>query len=128
MPGRNTAFLTQERFDEIRNNYSRFNEPWLEDEVEELKQLAAEGVSKDVMAIQLQRTPNSVQLKLKSLGLFIPRQMPPRWTEFEDKALVEMYNEGESFEEMATCLGRSVNGIIGRLIHLRVKIFNKDGR
>lgn len=129
MPGRNTAFLTQERFEEIRNNYSRFNEPWLEDEVEELKQLAADGVSKDIMAVQLQRTPNSVQMKLKALGLYVPRPMPSRWTEFEDKALVEMYNEGESFEEMATTLGRSVNGVISRMVHLRLKIFNNnDGR
>ena len=128
MTGRNTAFLTQEKFDEIRNTYSRFNEPWLKEEIEELKAMAADGVSKDDMAAQLQRTPNSIQIKLKSLGLFVPKPIPPRWTESDDKALVEMYQEGESFEEMSATLDRSINAIIARLVHLRQNIFDNDGR
>lgn len=128
MPGRNTAFLSQEQFDQIRTTYSRFNEPWLEEEVEELKAMAADGVSREEMATQLQRTPNSIQMKLKSLGLFVPKPMPPRWSQNDDKALVEMYQNGDSFEDMSARFDRSVNAVIGRLIHLRVKVFNNDGR
>lgn len=128
MPGRNTAFLTQEQFDRIRTTYSRFNEPWLKEEVEELKAMAAEGVSRQDMATQLQRTPSAIQLKLKSLGMYEPRPMPPRWSEEDDKALVEMYRDGDSFEDMSARFDRSVNAVISRLIHLRVEIFNNDGR
>ena len=128
MPGRNTAFLTQEKFDEIRTTYSRFNEPWLEEEVEELKAMAADGVSKSDMASQLQRTPNSIMMKLKSLGLYVPKPMPPRWTEEDDKALIAMFKDGETFEDMAARFDRSVNAVISRLIHLRINIFNNDGR
>ena len=128
MPGRNTAFLSQEQFDQIRTTYSRFNEPWLEEEVEELKAMAADGVSREDMATQLQRTPNSIQMKLKSLGLYVPKPLPPRWSQHDDKALVEMYQDGDSFEDMSARFGRSVNAVIGRLIHLRVKVFTNDGR
>lgn len=128
MPGRNTAFLTQEKFDEIRNTYSRFNEPWLPEEVEELKAMAADGVSKTDMSVQLQRTPNSIQMKLKSLGLYVPTPMPPRWTDEDDDKVTELYMQGMPFEDMASELGRSVRAIIARLIHLRVKIFTHDGR
>ena len=128
MPGRNTAFLSQEHYDEIKNTYSRFNEPWLKEEVEELKAMAADGVSKQYMASQLQRTPNSIQIKLKSLGLYTPVSMPPRWTEEDDSKVVDMYKAGSPFEDISQELGRSVNAIISRLIHLRVNIFNNDGR
>ena len=128
MPGRNTAFLSQEQFDQIRTTYTRFNEPWLKEEVEELKAMAADGVSKNDMANQLQRTPNSIQIKLKALGLYVPTPMPPRWTEEDDKKVVDMYMDGCPFEDISAVLGRSVNAIISRLIHLRIKIFNDVGR
>ena len=96
--------------------------------MEELKAMAADGVSREEMATQLQRTPNSIQMKLKSLGLFVPKPMPPRWSQNDDKALVEMYQNGDSFEDMSARFDRSVNAVIGRLIHLRVKVFNNDGR
>lgn len=128
MPGRNTAFLTQEQFDQIRSTYSRFNEPWLKEEVEELKAMAADGLSKNDMATQLQRTPGSIQIKLKALGLYVPTPMPPRWTEEDDRKVIEMYTEGFSFEDMSAELHRSVNAVIARLILLRVRVFNNDGR
>lgn len=81
MPGRNTAFLSQEEFDNIRKSFSRFNDPWLKEEIEELKSMAAENVSFEQMSEQLQRTPNSIRIKLKSLGLFTPKPPQPRWPE-----------------------------------------------
>jgi hypothetical protein len=128
MPGRNTAFLSQEKFDEIRSTYSRFNEPWLPEEVEELKAMAADGVSKNDMSAQLQRTPNSIQMKLKSLGLYVPTPMPPRWSEEDDSYVKDLYMQGLPLEDISAELGRSVRAIIARLIHLRVKVFTDDGR
>ena len=122
MPGRNTAFLPQEQFDQLRCKYTRFNEPWLKDEVEELKSMAAENVTLGQMTEQLQRTPNSVRIKLKSLGLYV-KPVQPRWPEEDDKLVVQMYNQGVSFGEMAQHFNRSERAIIARLVYLRVKLF-----
>lgn len=127
MPGRNTAFLPEDQFKQIRTTYPRFNEPWLNEEVEELREMAVDGISRDDMAMQLQRTPNSVRLKLKALGLYVPKPTPPRWTKDEDQALVEMYNDGEPFEDMSARFDRSVNAVITRLVHLRANLFDKEG-
>ena len=123
MPGRNTAFLPQEQFDLIRSRYSRFNEPWLKEEVEELTSMSAENVSHEQMAEQLQRTPSSVRMKLKALGLYSPKPMMPRWTEEDDKLVVQMYDQGVSFEDMAQHFNRSPKAIVARLVNLRVKLF-----
>ena len=123
MSGRNTAFLSQERFDEIRSVYSRFNEPWLKEETEELKSMAADGVPVKEMAVQLQRTPQAIKMKLMSLGLYVPKPAPPRWTPEDDLELVKMYSAGSLFEEMQERFGRSENAIVSRLVHLRVNIF-----
>ena len=53
MPNRSTAFLPQEKFDQIRAAYARFNEPWLPSEVEELKAMAEDKVTEEDMAAQL---------------------------------------------------------------------------
>ena len=123
MPGRKTAFLPQEQFDEIRRKYSRFNDHWLKDEVEELKAMAADNVSMEQMSNQLQRTPNSIRIKLKSLGLYTERPIQPRWTEENDKLVVQMYDQGVSFEDMAKHFNRSLRAIVARLVNLRVKLF-----
>ena len=126
MPGRKTAFLPQEQFDLIRSKYSRFNEPWLKEEVEELKSMAAENVSHDQMAEQLQRTPTSVRIKLKSLGLYTPKPVMPRWTEEEDSLVIQMYDQGASFEDMAQHFNRSPKAIVARLVNLRIKLFENE--
>ena len=123
MPGRKTAFLPQEQFDELRRKYSRFNDPWLEEEVEELKAMAADNVSIEQMSEQLQRTPNSVRIKLKSIGLYTAKPLQPRWTDDDDKLVAQMYDQGVSFEDMAKHFNRSERAIVARLIHLRVKLF-----
>ena len=102
MPGRKTAFLPQEEFDRIRSNYSRFNEPWLKEEVEELKSMAADNVSHEQMSKPAQ----------------------PRWTEEDDRLVVQMYDQGVSFEDMAKHFNRSEKAIVARLVNLRVRIFD----
>lgn len=69
-PNRSTCFLSQERFDQIKSKYANFNAPWQGTEVKELKAMFADQISIEDIANQLQRTPNSIKLKLKALGLF----------------------------------------------------------
>jgi hypothetical protein len=69
-PNRSTCFLSQERFDQIKSKYANFNTPWQETEVEELKAMFADQLPVEEIATQLQRTPNSIKMKLKALGLF----------------------------------------------------------
>ena len=91
--------------------------------MEELKAMAADNVSMEQMSNQLQRTPNSIRIKLKSLGLYTERPIQPRWTEENDKLVVQMYDQGVSFEDMARHFNRSPRAIVARLVNLRVKLF-----
>ena len=124
MPNRTTAFLPQERFDQIRATYARFNEPWLPGEVDELKAMAAEKVPEEDMAVQLQRTPSSIRLKLKSLGLYEAKPAPQRWSEEDDAQLVELYCDGVPLEELAARFNRSLRAVIYRLVQHRMNVFN----
>ena len=73
----------------------------------------------DQMAGHLGRTPNSIKMKLKALGLYVPKPAPRPWSEDDDRELVELYCEGSSFEELAMIFGRSENAVISRLVRLR---------
>lgn len=73
MPNRTTAFLPEEKFNEIKSKYPGFNEPW---------------------------------------------------TDEDDKTLVQMYNDGVPFDDMAAQFGRSRRSIMYRLVHLRANLFN----
>ena len=126
-PNRTTCFLSQEAFDRIKSNYSKFNEPWQDSEIEELKTMAADQVPFEQIANQLQRTPNSVKKKLKSLGLYTPKPMPGTWRSDDEARLIEMYNDGLPFEDIAQELGRSVSAVVTRLVHLRINLFDKNG-
>ena len=112
-------FLTPEQYGDLKGRYAKFNEPWTEDETEELKQMAADGVSREEMSRQLGRTPNAVKMKLQSLGLYIPKPAAKPWTPADEDALVKMYREGASFATLAATFGRSERTVISRLIQLR---------
>ena len=112
-------FLTPERYGQLKEQHARFNEPWTEDETEELCRMAAEGVTQADMAGQLGRTPNAVKYKLQSLGLYQPRPSAKAWTPEDESALVAMYRSGASFADMAAAFGRSERAVITRLILLR---------
>ncbi len=124
-PNRQTCFLPQEEFDRLRGQYAKFNEPWSASEIEELKVMAEDNVPFAEIANQLQRTPNSIKLKLKSLGLYTPAPPPRGWTEEEDAALVGMYEGGDSFDAMAEAFDRSVSAVVSRLVKLRVSLFGQ---
>ena len=115
-------FLTPEQYGDLKGRYAKFNEPWTEDETEELKQMAADGVSREEMSRQLGRTPNAVKMKLQSLGLYIPKPAAKPWTPADEDALVKMYREGASFATLAATFGRSERAVISRLIILRAGV------
>ena len=115
-------FLTPEQYGDLKGRYAKFNEPWTEDETEELKQMAADGVSREEMSRQLGRTPNAVKMKLQSLGLYIPKPAAKPWTPADEDALVKMYREGASFATLAATFGRTERAVISRLIILRAGV------
>ena len=122
-PNRTTCFLSEEEFNRIKSQYAKFNEAWQDSEIEELKSMAADQLSLEDISAQLQRTPNSVKMKMKALGLYTPKPGPAAWSSEEESNLVKLYNEGLPFEEIAEGLGRSVSAVVTRLVHLRVNVF-----
>ena len=122
-PNRNTLFMQQEAYDALKARFPRLNEPWTADEIAVLTQMNGIDIPVDEIAEQLGRTPNSIRLKLRSLGLLQVKPASRPWTEHEEKTIVEMYNSGISFEEMSDKTGRSIKAIISRLVRLRLKLF-----
>lgn len=115
-------FLTPEQYGDLKGRYAKFNEPWTEDETEELKQMAADGVTRADMSAQLGRSPNAIKMKLQSLGLYIPKPAAKPWTPEDEETLVKLYRDGVSFENLAATLDRTENAVISRLVRLRAAI------
>ena len=115
-------FLTPEQYSDLKGRYAKFNEPWTEEEAEELKQMAADGVSREDMSAQLGRTPNAVKMKLQSLGLYVPKPAAKPWTPEDERLLVKLYREGITFAELASVFGRTEGAILSRLIRLRAAV------
>ena len=122
---RTTCFLPIEEYNRIKSQYAKFNEPWQSSEVEELRMMTADGVPLGNIALQLQRTPNSVKMKLRSLGLYTPKPASKPWSTDDEAKLVQLYNDDVPFDQIAEVCGRSVRAIISRLVYLRVKLFNQ---
>jgi len=120
-----SIFLTPEQYEALRARFSKFNEPWTEDEVAELRQMAADGLPRNQMASQLGRSPGAIKIKLQSLGLYVPKPAAKPWTRMDDDALVELYRDGASFATLAATFGRSENAIITRLVRLRAGLIPK---
>ncbi len=121
-----TRFLPPEDYEKLRAKYPKFNEPWDDNDVDELKKMYADGQPLQEMAEQLGRTPNSLRLRLKAFGLWESPPAPRQWTGEDDAALVEAYEAGTSFEELAERFGRSQRAIVSRLVLLRVKLFTGE--
>ena len=111
-------FLTPEQYAGLKGRYAKFNEPWTADETDELRQMAADGVSREDMSAQLGRTPNAVKMKLQSLGLYVPKPAARPWTPEDEHLLVKLYREGISFAELASVFSRTEGAILRRLILL----------
>ena len=117
-----SVFLSPDQYNDLKGRYAKFNEPWTPDEVEELRRMAADNVSRADMSEQLGRTPNAIRMKLQSLGLYTPKPAAKPWTPLDDDALVKLYREGASFTTISSTFGRSENAILKRLILLRAGI------
>jgi hypothetical protein len=122
---RTTCFLPIEEYNRIKSQYAKFNEPWQSSEVEELRMMTTDGIPLGNIALQLQRTPNSVKMKLRSLGLYTPKPASKPWSTDDEAKLVQLYNDDVPFDQIAEVCGRSVRAIISRLVYLRVKLFNR---
>ena len=121
-----TRFLPPEDYEKLRTKYPKFNEPWDDEEVEELKRMYADGQPVQAMAGQLGRTPNSIRLRLKALGLWTSSPGPKPWTAEDEDALVKSYEAGVDFDALAAQFGRSVRAIVERLVLLRVRLFSRE--
>ena len=119
-------FLTPEQYDALKGRYAKFNEPWTADETEELKQMAADGVSRADMSQQLGRSPNAIKMKLQALGLYVPKPAAQPWTPADEDALVKMYLQGVSFATLAATFNRTENAILSRLIRLRAGLRTEE--
>jgi hypothetical protein len=119
-------FLTPEQYDELKGRYAKFNEPWTEEETEELRQMAEGGVTRADMSQQLGRSPNAIKMKLQSLGLYVPKPAARPWTPADEDALVKMYREGVSFAALAAAFGRTEGAIMSRLIRLRAAVLPEN--
>ena len=111
--------IPPEQYDQLKGRYTKFNEPWTAEETEELKQMAADGVSRADMSQQLGRTPNAIKMKLLSLGLYVPKPAARPWSADDDASLVRQYLAGASFASLAAAFNRTENAVISRLIRLR---------
>ena len=112
-------FIPPEQYDQLKGRYAKFNEPWTAEETEELRQMAADGVTRADMSQQLGRTPNAIKLKLQSLGLYVPKPAGRPWSADDDASLVRQYLAGASFAALAAAFNRTENAVISRLIRLR---------
>ena len=115
-------FLSPEQYADLKSRYAKFNEPWTAEEAEELRQMAADGITREEMSAQLGRSPNAVKMKLQSLGLYVPKPAARPWTPEDEDALVKMYREGIPFAELAAVFGRTEGAILSRLIRLRAAV------
>ena len=122
MSGR-TLFLAPEEYARLKEKYPKFNEPWAEDEDEELRRMAGDGIPLLQMAEQLQRSQNSVRLRLQKLGLWTPRPAARPWSPAEEEMLVQLYMAGSPFDEISATTGRTVNAVISRLVKLHLARF-----
>ena len=123
-PNRSTYFLPQEQFDEIKKKYPKFNEPWTEEDEDVLFDLSEQKATQKQMSETLGRTPRSVKMKLMELGLYEKKASARSWTENEERKLIDLYNDGVDFENIALELNRSVKAVLSRLVLLRVRLFD----
>ena len=121
-----TCFLPPEDYEKLRAQYPKFNEPWDENDIEELKKMAADELPLEVMAGQLGRTPNSLRMRLRAMGLWTAPPASKAWSKEDEAALVDGYEAGVSFEDLAEQFGRSVRAVVARLVLLRVRLFTGE--
>lgn len=119
LPADDTALIN-------RNGKLNAGRPWTQKDLDWLKQLHEVGASMDEMCHLLQRRKRGIERQLAYLGLTdktgervaangkLPRAGTP-WTAEDDKALWDMWKQGESEERIAKVLQRSAYAIHCRM-------------
>ena len=82
------TILTPEKYGELKTRFPRFNEPWSQEETDYLREMAEMNYPQSLMAQDLGRSPNSIRMRLKALGLYTPKPAPKPWKEDDDRRLV----------------------------------------
>lgn len=93
--------------------------PWSERETDYLRKAYALGQTDTEIAADMGRTVDSIKNKRRVLGLCDDSRGGRRWRPAEDKKLKKYYNQGISAYDIGQLLGRSLEGVEGRLHRLR---------
>ena len=118
---KSTYFLPQEKYDEIRQKYPKFNEPWTEEEISSIIDYSLQHKKTKEMSELLGRSPKSVRLKMMELGLYKKRTR--EWTPEEDLKLIELYKLPCGLVTLSNTFDTTIDAVIRRLILLRMDIF-----
>lgn len=93
--------------------------PWSEREKDYLRKAYALGQTDTEIAADMGRTVDSIKNKRRGLGLCDDSKSKRHWRPGEDKKLIKYYNQGVSAYDIGQLLGRSLEGVEGRLHRLR---------
>lgn len=93
--------------------------PWSERETDYLRKAYSLGQTDTEIAADMGRTVDSIKNKRRVLGLCDDSRGGRRWRPAEDKKLKKYYNQGISAYDIGQLLGRSLEGVEGRLHRLR---------
>lgn len=93
--------------------------PWSEREKDYLRKAYALGQTDTEIAADMGRTVDSIKNKRRGLGLCDDSKSKRHWRPAEDKKLIKYYNQGVSAYDIGQLLGRSLEGVEGRLHRLR---------
>ncbi|MBQ1388582.1 MAG: ORF6N domain-containing protein [Clostridia bacterium] len=93
--------------------------PWSEREKDYLRKAYALGQTDTEIAADMGRTVDSIKNKRRALGLCDDSKSKRHWRPGEDKKLIKYYNQGVSAYDIGQLLGRSLEGVEGRLHRLR---------
>lgn len=120
MNNRQTFFLPEDKFQEIKQKYPKFNEPWTEEEISNLIDISLRHKKTREIAEELGRSPKSVRLKMMELGLYQKRTR--EWTKEEDELLRFYYRDGASLIDICRKFDTTIESVVRRLVFLRMDI------
>lgn len=92
---------------------------WSERETDYLRKAYSLGQTDTEIAADMGRTVDSIKNKRRALGLRDDSKCKRHWRPAEDKKLKKYYNQGISAYDIGQLLGRSLEGVEGRLHRLR---------
>ena len=123
----NSRFLlTAEEIARIQQKYPRFLSKWTEAEEKDAREQYFDDVPIDEIALDLGRTPKSVKLKLKELGILLPQNPGRKWTKEEDTFLENLLGDDITLTEICETMGRSRSSVMTRLLKMRDSLIVAD--